>query len=83
MPLHHDILGSHRRRPPGRCVNGQAAHLPAEHHDAFVLLCCWQLWKRRNGVIFRQETMTLRELLHQAREDTTLGLPYEKFGASS
>lgn len=25
--------------------------LPADHSDAFVLLCCWQLWKRRNGVV--------------------------------
>ncbi|KAF8662646.1 hypothetical protein HU200_056248 [Digitaria exilis] len=26
---HHDILDSHRRRPPGRCDNGQAARYRA------------------------------------------------------
>jgi hypothetical protein len=37
--------------------------IPATHFDTFVLLCCWQLWKRRNGIIFRQETMSLRQTM--------------------
>ena len=28
-------------------------NLPAAHFDTFVLLCCWHLWKRRNGIVFR------------------------------
>jgi hypothetical protein len=24
--------------------------IPAAHFDAFILLCCWHLWKRRNGI---------------------------------
>lgn len=34
------------------------AHIPSKHFSTLLLLCCWQLWKRRNGVIFRQEEAT-------------------------
>ncbi|CAO2199523.1 unnamed protein product [Urochloa humidicola] len=47
-------------------------HIPAAHFDAFLLLCCWQLWKRWNGVVFRQEETTARELLMRAREEARL-----------
>jgi len=30
-------------------------HIPAGHFDSFLLLCCWQLWKRRNNAVFRQQ----------------------------
>jgi len=41
--------------------------VPANHFDTFTLLCCWQLWKRRNGFVFRGETMGLRQTLHACR----------------
>ena len=41
-------------RPPG---------IPAAHFDTFTLLCCWQLWKRRNGIVFRNETLNLHQTL--------------------
>ena len=28
-------------------------NLPAAHFDTFVLLCCWHLWKRRNGIVLQ------------------------------
>jgi hypothetical protein len=31
-------------------------HAPAKHFSTFIALCCWMLWKRRNGVVFRNET---------------------------
>jgi hypothetical protein len=34
---------------------GRPASLPIAHFDTFVLLCCWQLWKRRNGIVFCQD----------------------------
>ncbi|KAF8642174.1 hypothetical protein HU200_067437 [Digitaria exilis] len=34
-----------------------------------MLLCCWQLWKRRNGMVFRQETLSLPQLLLQCKQD--------------
>jgi len=41
--------------------------LPPTHFDTFVLLCCWQLWKRRNGIVFRQESMTLPQFLQSCK----------------
>jgi hypothetical protein len=29
--------------------------VPSANYSRFVLLCCWQLWKRRNNYIFRRE----------------------------
>jgi len=48
------------------------AHIPSKHFSTLLLLCCWQLWKRRNGVIFRQEEATKQETLRLAREDARL-----------
>lgn len=44
-------------------------NVPAKHFDTFMLLCCWQLWKRRNGVVFRQEMLTQPQLLLQCKQD--------------
>ena len=41
--------------------------LPPTHFDTFVLLCCWQLWKRCNGIVFRQESMTLPQFLQSCK----------------
>jgi hypothetical protein len=63
--------------PAGLCA--QQLHLlprpdivPAEHYDALILLYCWQLWKRRNGAIFRQELLPLRQVIRLCKEDATL-----------
>jgi hypothetical protein len=37
--------------------------IPDEQYSAFVLLCCWQLWKRRNAFVFRDEQITIRQLI--------------------
>lgn len=37
--------------------------VPTLQHNMFVTHCCRQLWKCRNAFIFRNETMTLRQLL--------------------
>ncbi|CAO2038699.1 unnamed protein product [Urochloa humidicola] len=46
--------------------------IPADEYETFILLCCWQLWKRRNEVVFRGETMTMRQLLHSCRDEVRL-----------
>ena len=46
---------------------GRPASLPSAHFDTFVLLCCWQLWKRRNGIVFCQEDMPLAHLLQMCK----------------
>jgi hypothetical protein len=48
------------------------AQVPPEHFSTLILLCCCQLWKRRNGVVFRQEAATRREILRLAKEDARL-----------
>ncbi|CAN6372752.1 unnamed protein product [Urochloa humidicola] len=47
------------------------ADLPPEEYKTFLLLCCWQLWKR-NEAVFRCETMTLRQLLQACRDEARL-----------
>lgn len=49
-----------------RVVAGNAATAP------FILLCCWQLWKHRNAVVFRAEPPSLARLLGSCREDAAL-----------
>ena len=39
---------------------------------SFVLLCCWQLRKHRNAVVFRAEPPSLARLLGCCREDAAL-----------
>jgi hypothetical protein len=38
-------------------------HAPAKHFSTFIALCCWMLWKRRNGVVFRNETTSMNQFL--------------------
>ncbi|KAE8796320.1 hypothetical protein D1007_28694 [Hordeum vulgare] len=38
----------------------------------FVLLCCWRLWKRRNAVVFRNDSSSLAATLEDCRDDTGL-----------
>ena len=38
-------------------------NIPALHFETFVLLCCLQVWKRRNGVVFRGDEATVIQLL--------------------
>jgi len=60
--------------PAGFCVDflhqlPHPAHVPGEHFETLVLLCCWQIWKRRNGIIFRQEDMSLQQLVAGCRSE--------------
>jgi len=63
--------------PPGFTVSSlhtlQAPpHVPAAHFETLVLLCCWQLWKRWNGIVFRQEHVTLHQLLAGCKAEARL-----------
>jgi hypothetical protein len=33
--------------------------IPQKQYSSFFALCCWQLWKRRNAFIFRNEVLSL------------------------
>ncbi|VAH39408.1 unnamed protein product [Triticum turgidum subsp. durum] len=39
---------------------------------SFVLLCCWRLWKRRNAVVFRDDSWSLAATLKACRDDAVL-----------
>ena len=60
-------------------------NLPAAHFDTFVLLCCWHLWKRRNGIVFRQESLNLPQFLQNCKLDArawSCRLPRQDMGVS-
>jgi hypothetical protein len=44
-------------------------HIPQEQFGMFINLCCWQLWKQRNGIIFQQETLTKRQVLLACKQE--------------
>lgn len=74
LPFAHSFLGT---CPPVRVRPTLAAPAiystaSAEHYASFVLLSCWQLWKRRNGFIFRQEMISMHLLLCLRKEDAKL-----------
>jgi hypothetical protein len=46
--------------------------MPEKHFSTFILLCCWELWKRRNNVVFRGERATIQETLRACRADVEL-----------
>ncbi|KAJ1274149.1 hypothetical protein BS78_05G040400 [Paspalum vaginatum] len=39
------------------------SHIPSKFISTMLLLCFWQLWKHRNGVVFRGERPDLQRLL--------------------
>ena len=60
-------------------------NLPAAHFDTFVLLCCWHLWKRRNGIVFRQGSLNLPQFLQNCKLDArawSCRLPRQDMGVS-
>lgn len=46
--------------------------VPAKQHSKFIALCCWQLWKRRNGIVFRNESLYLWQLLLSCKAEAKL-----------
>jgi hypothetical protein len=46
--------------------------VPAKHYNMFVLLCCWQLWKHRNDVVFRGERSLLATTMLLCRSEAEL-----------
>jgi hypothetical protein len=37
---------------------------PTKHPlSTLIALCCWQLWKHRNGVVFRAENATIGNVM--------------------
>jgi hypothetical protein len=48
------------------------ATIPQKHFSTFIALCYWQLWKRRNGVVFRSERVCLRQVMTACLVDVKL-----------
>lgn len=48
------------------------ANIPALHYFTYLLLCCWQLWKHWNEVVFRAATPCLFTLLLSCKEAASL-----------
>lgn len=47
-------------------------HFPSKHFSTFVALCYWNLWKHRNGVIFRSEALTHQQVFRLIHNDAQL-----------
>lgn len=47
-------------------------HIPQTQFSAFLLLCCWRVWKRRNDMIFDRETRPLSYVLQECKVDARL-----------
>ncbi|TVU44600.1 hypothetical protein EJB05_04045, partial [Eragrostis curvula] len=47
-------------------------HIPALHFDCYILLCCWQIWKHRNDVVFNDLQPFLSRLQMQCKEGAAL-----------
>jgi hypothetical protein len=45
---------------------------PRQLLSTFVALCYWHLWKRRNGVVFREEAATIRQTVRLIEVDAKL-----------
>jgi hypothetical protein len=55
--------------------------VPPATSSTFTLLCCWNLWKHRNGVVFREQRASIPLLLKMCRDDARLWrvrLPQER-----
>jgi len=46
-------------------------NLPDAQYNTFIILCFWQLWKRRNGFVFRNENLNLRQLFLSCKNEAT------------
>jgi hypothetical protein len=61
------------------------AHLPSAHFNAFMLLCCWRLWKHRHDVVFRALPPSYSRLFAGCRDDANLWtcrLPHKDRGVA-
>jgi hypothetical protein len=63
-------------------LSAQAMHtlpkiqaLPLTQYSTFFAMCCWQLWKRRNALIFRNETLSIRQVLQACCLDAAAWQP--------
>jgi hypothetical protein len=45
--------------------------IPERSAATFLLLCCWQLWKHRNGVVFNGDSPSLPAVRSKCRDDAT------------
>ena len=59
-----DVASLWNVRPP--------AHISTTHFNAFLLLCCWRLWKHRHDVVFRSLSSCYSRLFAGCREDAKL-----------
>ena len=48
------------------------ALVPERTGSTFLLLCCWQLWKHRNAVIFENRCPSTEDLIRSIKDDARL-----------
>jgi hypothetical protein len=56
-----------------RLINVQCpSAFPKQHFSTFMALCYWHHWKRRNGIVFRDEVATIRQTVRLIEADAKL-----------
>jgi len=44
--------------------------IPDDQYSAFIMMCCWVLWKRRNAFVFRDEVIPIRTIFLQCKSES-------------
>lgn len=46
--------------------------IPEMQFPMFLALCCWQLWKRRNRVIFRNKALNMQQVISSCKVEANV-----------
>ncbi|CAD6334964.1 unnamed protein product [Miscanthus lutarioriparius] len=44
--------------------------IPDDQYSAFIMMCCWVLWKRQNAFVFRDEVIPIRTIFLQCKSES-------------
>jgi hypothetical protein len=68
-----DAIGARPDRDTDiRKLHGLPRVVPGKNSTTFTILVCWNIWKHRNGVVFRDDRPDPRRLLAMCKADATL-----------
>lgn len=77
MPFCHRLLVQDCLQVAGLSTSAvlnfpKVQNVPSTQYNMFLALCFWQLWKRRNAFVFRNEQLSMRQMLVSCSSEATL-----------